>query len=220
MKRMTVLFTALLTLGMLTNSQAQSTKVQMKTSLGDITMVLYDDTPLHRDNFIKLIGKNYYDGVLFHRVIPGFMVQAGDPNSKNAKPGVQLGSGNPGYTVPAEFKSNHYHKKGALCAARIGDDYNPKKESSGSQFYIVTGRVLSAASLENLEIQGRHPKFSAQEKKDYTTIGGTPQLDTQYTVFGEVTSGMDVVEKIAKAERDGADRPKTDVKILSCKVIK
>ena len=217
MKRIAFLLTAFITIGMLTENQAQTTKVLMKTSMGDITLMLYDDTPGHRDNFIKLVKSKFYDGLLFHRVIPGFMVQGGDPGSKNAKPGVQLGSGNPGYTIPAEIKANRYHKKGALCAARTD---NPQKASSGSQFYIVTGKIWTAQDLETMEVQGRHPKFTDEQKKVYTTVGGFPGLDTQYTVYGEVTKGLDIVEKIGKVERNPSDRPKVDVKIISVTVVK
>ena len=205
---------------MLNDLQAQSTKVLVKTTLGNITLMVYDDTPIHKDNLLELIKKNFYDGVLFHRVIPSFMVQGGDPNSKNAKPGDRLGSGTPGYTLPAEFRPNHYHKKGALAAARLGGPSNPKKESSGSQFYIVTGRVWSVAELEQMERGGQHPKFTDEQRKVYTSVGGYPPLDYEYTVYGEVTEGMDVVEMISKVERDPSDRPKTDVKILSFTVVK
>jgi peptidyl-prolyl cis-trans isomerase B (cyclophilin B) len=203
----------------MTEIQAQKTKVKLKTSMGDVTVVLYDDTPIHRDNFIELINKKFYDGVLFHRVIPKFMIQAGDPTSKDAKPGVQLGSGGPGYTIPAEFKPNHFHKKGALAAARQGDQVNPTKASSGSQFYIVVGEVLTEAQLGQLEQMGRHPKFTDEQKKAYTTVGGTPHLDYQYTIFGEVTEGMDIVDKIALVPC-AATRPVTDVKILSVTILK
>lgn len=199
---------------------AQSTKVLVKTSLGDITLLVYDDTPIHKDNLLELIKKNFYDGVLFHRVIPNFMIQAGDPNSKNAKPGDRLGSGTPGYTLPAEFRPNHYHKKGALAAARLGDGANPKKESSGSQFYIVSGRVWSVAELDQMEKSGQHPKFTDEQRKVYTSTGGYPPLDYQYTVYGEVTEGLDVVDKISRVQRDQSDRPLTDVKILSFTVVK
>jgi len=221
MKRIAFLLTVFITLGMLNENQAQSTKVKMKTSMGDITIVLYDDTPLHRDNFISLVKKNFYDGLLFHRIIPGFMIQAGDPNSKNAKPGDQLGTGNPGYTIPAEFKPNHYHKKGALAAARTGGASNPQKASSGSQFYIVVGKPCSVTELNQMEQSGKHPKFTEEQRKIYTTIGGTPHLDYDYTVFGEVTNGLDVVDKIAKVERDQTtNRPKVDVKIISVTLVK
>jgi peptidyl-prolyl cis-trans isomerase B (cyclophilin B) len=220
MKRIALVLTAFITLSMLNEIQAQKTKVLMKTTAGNITMVLYDDTPLHRDNMLALIKKNFYDGLLFHRVIPGFMIQAGDPGSKDAKPGVQLGGGGPGYTVPAEFKANRYHKKGALCAARQGDQANPKRASSGSQFYIVTGKTWSAKDLETMEIQGQHPKFTPDQIKEYTTLGGYPPLDNQYTVFGEVTSGLDIVENISKVARNQSDRPNVDVKILSFTIVK
>lgn len=220
MKRIAFLLTAFITIAMLNENQAQSTKVLVKTSLGNITMVLYDDTPIHKDNLLELIKKNFYDGVLFHRVIPGFMVQAGDPTSKTAKPGDRLGSNGPGYTIPAEFRPNRYHKKGALAAARLGDAANPKKESSGSQFYIVTGKVWSVNELDQMEKGNQHPKFTEEQRKVYTTTGGYPPLDYQYSVFGEVTDGMDVVEKISKVDREPSDRPKVDVKIISFTVIK
>jgi peptidyl-prolyl cis-trans isomerase B (cyclophilin B) len=221
MKRIALVLTAFITFAMLNETQAQSTKVLIKTTLGDITVMLYDDTPIHRDNMLELIKKNVYDGTLFHRVIKGFMVQGGDPTSKDAKPGQQLGSGGPGYTIPAEFKPNHYHKKGALAAARQGDQVNPQKASSGSQFYIVQGNVMSVAQLTQMESTGQHPKFTEEQKKAYTTVGGTPFLDYQYTVYGEVTAGLDVIDKIAAVETSKpGDRPKTDVKIISVSVVK
>ena len=221
MKRIALVLTAFITFAMINESQAQSTKVLIKTTLGDITIMLYDDTPIHRDNMLELIKKNVYDGTLFHRVIKGFMIQGGDPTSKDAKPGQMLGSGGPGYTIPAEFKPNHYHKKGALAAARQGDQVNPQKASSGSQFYIVQGNVMSVAQLTQMETQGYHAKFTEAEKKAYTSVGGTPHLDAQYTVFGEVTSGLDVVDKIAAVEcSKPGDRPVKDVKIISATLIK
>ncbi len=245
-------------------------KVLIHTSEGDITVLLYGDTPRHRDNFLKLVEENFYDSTLFHRVINEFMVQAGDPESKTAKPGQQLGSGDPGYTIPAEFYyPHHFHKRGALSAARTGDQVNPKKESSGSQFYIVTGKKYSAAELsqmsEQMKQQAMYSIFDSlanqnmdqirqmQQAQDnaglkalqeklvaqaeeiaakgnysipadvaqvYETVGGTPFLDGQYTVFGEVLSGMDVVEKIEKAQTDRNDRPTSDIRILSVEVIK
>ena len=207
-------------ISMMSENQAQQTKVKMKTSLGDITILLYDDTPIHRDNFIDLINKKFYEGIIFHRVIPGFMVQAGDPNSKDAKAGVRLGSGGPGYTLPAEFRPQFYHKKGALAAARLGDQANPKKESSGSQFYIVTGKVWTAAELDRMESTNTHPKFTDDQRKNYTTTGGYPPLDYQYTVFGEVTEGIEIAEKIGQAKRDQSDRPLEDIKILSITILK
>ncbi|MFA5817006.1 MAG: peptidylprolyl isomerase [Bacteroidales bacterium] len=217
MKRMAFLLTVFITLGMLTENQAQSTKVLMKTSMGNISLVLYDDTPIHRDNLIALIKKNFYDGVLFHRVIPGFMIQGGDPGTRAVNPGQQLG------TIPAEFRPNHYHKKGALAAARTGGPGNPQMASSGSQFYIVVGKPCSVAELTQMEQapNNPHPKFTKEQKKIYTTIGGTPHLDYTYTVYGEVTQGLDVVDKISKVERDmTTNRPKVDVKIISFTVVK
>lgn len=219
MKRIALVLTALITLGMLNENQAQSAKVKLKTSMGDITIVLYDDTPMHRDNFLELIEKNFYDGILFHRVMSQFMIQAGDPNSKDAKPGTQLGAGGPGYTIPAEFRPNLWHKKGALAAARQPDQVNPKKASSGSQFYIVVGRSWSVNELAQMEAQGQRPKFTDEQKKVYTTIGGYPPLDYQYTVFGEVTEGLDIVDKISLVPCN-ATRPVTDVKILDVTVVK
>jgi len=212
MKRIAFLLTVFITIGMLTENQAQTTKVLMKTSMGDITLMLYDDTPGHRDNFIKLVKSKFYDGLLFHRVIPGFMVQGGDPATRVSNPGPQLP------TFPAEIKANRYHKKGALCAARTE---NPQKASSGSQFYIVTGKVWTATDLENMEIKGQHPKFTPEQKKIYTTAGGYPGLDMLYTVFGEVTKGMDVAEKIGMVPRNmTSNKPLTDVKIISVTVVK
>ncbi|HLU17821.1 MAG TPA: peptidylprolyl isomerase [Edaphocola sp.] len=195
---------------------AQKYKVVMETTQGRIEMMLYDKTPLHRDNFVELVKKGFYDGLLFHRVIPEFMIQGGDPESKNAKPGQRLGSGNIGERIPAEFRYEYFHKRGALAAAR---DNNPEKASSSCQFYIVQGKKYSAEQLANLE-QQRGKKIPDTQKKVYETEGGTPFLDGEYTVFGEVTKGMDVVEKIINAERDNADRPKVDQKIKSVKVKK
>ncbi|MCX6224827.1 MAG: peptidylprolyl isomerase [Bacteroidia bacterium] len=210
MKRIALVLTALITLSMLSENQAQSTKVKMKTSMGDITIVLYDDTPGHRDNFIKLVNEKFYEGIIFHRVIPNFMIQGGDPTTRASKPGPQLG------TIPAEFRPNRWHKKGALAAARTD---NPQKASSGSQFYIVVGEKFTAAQLDQLEQTGRHPKFTEEQRKVYTTIGGTPHLDYTYTVYGEVTQGLDIVDKIALVPCT-ATKPVTDVKILSVQVVK
>lgn len=195
------------------------TKVLIKTSMGDIVVKLYNDTELHKKNFINLVKEHYYDGLLFHRVINQFMIQGGDPNSKNAKPNAVLGSGGPGYTIPAEICPKHYHKKGALAAARTGDQMNPTRRSSGSQFYIVTGKVYTDAELNQLE-KRMNTVFTPEQRKDYTTIGGVPFLDGQYTVFGEVVSGMDVAEKIQKVPTGANDRPKEDVKIISMEIIK
>lgn len=197
----------------------KGTMVEMTTTLGKITLRLYDETPLHRDNFLKLVNEHSYDGLLFHRVIKNFMVQAGDPNSRDAKPGQPLGDGTLGYTVPAEFRSELIHKRGALCAARQGDQVNPKKESSASQFYIVQGQVWDDKTLDMME-QRFGKRFTAEQRKVYTTVGGTPHLDGDYTVFGEVVDGMDVVNKIADSKCDRMDRPVEDVKILFVKIIK
>lgn len=194
-------------------------RVEMQTSSGNIVILLYDDTPLHCDNFIKLAGEGVYDGTLFHRVIKGFMIQGGDPDSKNTKAGQMLGEGDLGYKIPAEFRENHINKRGALCAARQGDDVNPKKESSASQFYIVQGRKWSDGEMNMME-QRFGKKYSDEHRKIYAEEGGAPHLDGDYTVFGEVLEGMDVVDKIAAVKTDPMDRPLEDVRILSVKVIK
>ena len=184
-----------------------------------MVFVLYDDTPRHRDNFLKLISDHTYDGLLFHRVIGKFMIQGGDPESRDAKQNQMLGSGTLGYTVPAEFRDHHFHKKGALCAARQGDNVNPKKESSASQFYIVQGQVWDEKMLERMEKE-YHKKYTPEQRKVYTTIGGTPHLDGDYTVFGEIVEGMDVLDKIAAVQTDRYNRPLKDVKIIKANVIK
>ncbi|MBO4654511.1 MAG: peptidylprolyl isomerase [Bacteroidales bacterium] len=199
--------------------KTEMTKVLLKTSLGDIVIALYDETPQHKENFIKLVNEKYYDGVLFHRIIQNFMIQTGDPESKTAKPGQMLGNGGPGYTIPAEFVPNLYHKRGAVAAARMGDNVNPKKESSGSQFYIVDGRVFNTNEI-NRVIQMTGKMFSQEQINAYTSIGGAPHLDGDYTVFGEVVSGMDVVDKIAAQQKDGRDRPLEDIKIISAEIMK
>ena len=193
--------------------------IEMVTSQGKITLRLYDETPLHRDNFLKLVENHTYDGLLLHRVIKNFMVQAGDPKSRDAKPGQPLGDGTLGYTVPAEFRPALMHKRGALCAARQGDQVNPKKASSATQFYIVQGQVWDDKTLDMME-QRFGKKFTAEQRKVYTTMGGTPHLDGDYTVFGEVVDGMEVVNKISDLPCDRMDRPVEDVKIISVKVIK
>lgn len=242
--------------------------VELKTTMGDIVVNLYNDTPLHRDNFVKLVKDGYYDGLLFHRVIDSFMIQTGDPDSKDAPAGKMLGSGSPDYTIEAEIDyPKHYNKYGALAAARTGDQVNPERRSSGSQFYIVTGRTMTEQQFDNMmmrkhqdDLQSTFMKLASQHrdtiqalqrsgdqaalenlrqeliketeekvgnqvipeniKNDYITKGGAPHLDGAYTVFGEVVSGMDVVEKIQKVETDSHDRPKEDVRIISAKVIK
>ena len=236
--------------------------VTFQTSLGDIVVRLYDETPLHRDNFIKLASSGFYDGTLFHRVIAGFMIQAGDPDSKGAPQGKMLGTGGPGYTIDAEILPNLFHKRGALAAARQGDNVNPERKSSGSQFYIAWGEVYNDSKLDQLAnmlwqqkmqahfdqlvLQHRAEIIALRKNRDqaglqtlqeqlaqqtksavseadaltpeqrqaYSTIGGVPHLDGQYSVFGEVVSGLDVVEKIQAVPTGSADRPVSDVVIL------
>lgn len=251
------------------SSNAGDVKVLLKTSLGDITILLYGDTPRHRDNFVKLVKEGNYDGVLFHRVINDFMVQTGDPTSKNAPKGKMLGDGDMPYEIDAEFLfPTHYHHRGAIAAARQGDNVNPEKKSSGSQFYIVTGKKFTAGQLDSMEhqavmrhkqevfdslakqnrdsimslrrnrdaagLQALQEKLAAETEKltandsviytpkireAYMNEGGTPHLDGSYTVFGRVISGMDVVDKIQKAETDGNDRPLEDIRIISATIL-
>ena len=198
--------------------------VLLQTSMGDMIIRLSDSTPLHRDNFLKLVKVGFYDSVLFHRVIKDFMIQAGDPQSKNAKPGIPLGNGGPGYTIPAEFIATLFHKKGVIAAARMGDNVNPEKASSGSQFYIVQGKIFTDDELDAAEVSrlgGR--KIPAEQRVVYKSIGGTPHLDKNYTVFGELIKGLDVLDKIAAVKTSkGADRdrPLEDIRILKTKLIK
>jgi cyclophilin family peptidyl-prolyl cis-trans isomerase len=197
--------------------------VEMVTTAGTIVLRLYDSTPLHRDNFLRLVKSHYYDGVLFHRVIKNFMIQSGDPDSKTAKPGQPLGNGGPSYTIPAEFRESLFHKKGVLAAAREGDKENPEKRSSGSQFYIVQGKKFTDGALDTLErVRRAGKKLPDAHREIYKTIGGTPHLDGNYTVFGEVVKGLDVVDRIASVatSKDPADRPVEDVKIIKAKLIK
>ncbi len=250
----------------------KETKILIKTDKGNIKLKLYNETPKHRDNIIKLINQKYYDGLLFHRVIKDFMIQGGDPDSKSAAKGSMLGNGGPGYTIPAEFNSKYFHKKGALAAARLSDDQNPKQESSGSQFYIVQGKTFTEQELTQMETGLNQQKknsfymkyltnpgnsklrqkvdslnrakdinginkvvadldatvgkeikpfaFTADQKKIYTTIGGTPHLDGTYTIYGEVIEGLDVVEKISLVPADGNSRPNEDVKIITIEILK
>lgn len=252
------------------DKENNKTRVRIKTSMGDIVVRLYDETPKHRDNFVKLAKEGYFDGTLFHRVIRDFMIQGGDPDSKGAPAGKNLGTGGPDYTIPAEFVfPKLYHKRGALSAARTGDEVNPNRESSGSQFYIVWGKTYKPAELKQMERQlamqqeqavfnqlvadnkakimelrrnrdraGLQeiqddliastkaicaekglPKFTDEQVDSYTTVGGTPFLDNQYTVFGEVEEGLEIVGKIQEVETGRNDRPKDDVVMLSVEVI-
>ena len=244
------------------------TLVKLETTMGNITVALYNETPKHRDNFIKLVKEGVYDSTLFHRVIKQFMIQAGDPDSKNASDTAMLGSGDVGYTIPAEFNPKFFHKKGVLAAARQGDDVNPEKASSGCQFYIVTGRKFTEPQLlgmenkineqreealfdslarqhmkeiykmrkagdnagllelqDTLEAQARELadkeekfRFTPEQIKAYNTIGGAPHLDGSYTVFGEVTEGMEVVENIEIAKTNRADRPVENIRILKASI--
>lgn len=245
--------------------------VRLETTYGNITVKLYPKTSKHRDNFLKLVNEGFYNGVLFHRVIADFMIQTGDPDSKTAKPGAALGSGDKGYTIPAEFVfPEYYHKRGALSAARLSDQVNPQKASSGCQFYIVQGRVFSDQELDAMEKNNEHKleaklfqdrlntkqaevklyrmernqvkldslrdailaevhvvmqktptyKFTEQQRNDYKTIGGTPHLDGDYTVFGEVIEGADVVDKISKTQTGRNDRPIEDIRILKAEVVR
>ena len=198
--------------------------VELTTSKGIIVLRLSDSTPLHRNNFIKLIKQHTYDSVLFHRVIKSFMIQAGDPASKIAAQGQKLGDGSLGYTVPAEFRQSLFHKKGVLAAARTGDDVNPSKASSASQFYIVQGKIFTDAGLDSVEtfrLKGR--KIPLGQREVYKTIGGAPHLDQNYTIFGQVVKGLAVVDSIANVPtsgRLGGDRPIEDVRIVKAQLVK
>ena len=187
-------------------------RMQIETDSGTMVIKLYDQTPLHRDNFIKLVKQHFYDSLLFHRVIKDFMIQGGDPDSKNAAPGALLGEGGLKYTIPAEFDTLFFHKKGALAAAREGDEVNPKKESSGTQFYIVEGKPFTDDEMDKMETRFKI-KIPESHRVVYRSLGGTPFLDTNYTVFGEVESGLDVIDKIANAPKDDNDRPLHDIRM-------
>ncbi|MBR4166936.1 MAG: peptidylprolyl isomerase [Bacteroidales bacterium] len=195
--------------------------VVLETTMGNIELKLYDATPLHRDNFRNLVREGAYDSLLFHRVIKDFMIQGGDPDSKNAAPGMLLGEGDKPYTVPAEFRLDEgiFHRRGVLAAAREGDDVNPEQRSSAMQFYIVWGRVFDEAGLDQIQERldrrtGGRVKLTPEMREVYKTTGGTPHLDGQYTVFGEVVSGLDVVDAIQQVATDDNDRPLEDVRII------
>ncbi len=191
--------------------------VEIETTMGSIKVEVYADVPQHAANFLKLAEEGFYDSLLFHRIIPSFMIQGGDPDSKNALNGQLLGNGDVGYKVPAEFMlPNYYHKKGALAAAR---DNNPEKASSGCQFYIVVGKIYTDNDLDQMEVRGGF-KYSPQARIDYKTIGGTPHLDGAYTVYGQVVKGQEVVDAISNAPRNPSDRPNENIQIISMKVKK
>lgn len=195
--------------------------VFVETTAGNLRLALSDDTPLHRDNFLMLVNEGYYDGTLFHRVIADFMIQGGDPDSRKALPGQVLGNGGPGYTIPAEFDLPYlYHWRGALAAARDGDEVNPEQESSGSQFYIVWGKKQTPADIRRVRgmLEEKGISLTSQMIDDYEMNGGTPHLDGQYTVFGEVIEGMEVVAKIQGVKTDSNDRPLEDIRVLHMKV--
>ena len=217
----TMLFASLflLTIGPLRAQEAE-TLVLIETDKGKIKVKLYNDTPLHRDNFIKNVNEHRYDGLLFHRVIKQFMIQAGDINSKDAPIDKHLGDGDLDYTIPAEFVyPKYFHKRGALCAARTGDEENPEKASSATQFYIVTGKFYTEMELDKMTKE-KGMKFTPEQKQAYMLEGGTPQLDGKYTVFGEVVSGMKTVDKIQFVETNSEDRPTKNIKIKLMKIVK
>ena len=193
-------------------------RVSIETSMGTIVVELYNETPKHRDNFLKLAGEGFYDGTLFHRVIGGFMAQGGDPQSKDAAPGARLGTGGPGYTIEAEIDPAFVHVKGALAAARQGDQVNPQRRSSGSQFYIVQGRDVTPQTLQSI-VQSKRGSmaqpfsYTPDQIAAYGELGGTPHLDMQYTVFGQVVEGLDVLDALCAVQTDRSSRPNEDVKM-------
>jgi len=197
--------------------------VELLTTHGAIVLRLSDSTPLHRDNFLKLVKSNYYDSMLFHRVIQKFMIQSGDPDSKQAVAGKALGNGGLGYTIPAEFRASLFHRKGVLAAARQGDNVNPQKASSSTQFYIVQGRTFTDMEMDSVEVRRLQGyKLPQEHRQVYKTIGGTPQLDQNYTVFGEVVSRLEIVDSIAAepTTRTPPDRPVKDIRIIRARLIK
>ena len=186
--------------------ETRQERVMVTTAYGSMVLTLYNKTPLHRDNFVSLVKKHFFDSLLFHRVIKDFMIQGGDPESRHAKQGQQLGEGSLKYTIPAEFDTALFHKKGAVAAAREVDADNPQKRSSSTQFYIVEGKTFTDAEMDNMEDKLK-TKIPENHRRVYRTIGGSPFLDMNYTVFGEVTSGLDVIDKIASVPKDDNDRP-------------
>jgi len=197
--------------------------IEMVTTEGIIIIRLSDSTPLHRDNFLRLTKSGYFDSLLFHRVIQYFMIQSGDPMSKHALPGQPLGDSSAPYTLPPEFRVSLFHKRGVLAAARESDDINPQRASSGSQFYIVQGKKYTDSQLDSVEIKRLKRKIPEDQREVYKTLGGAPFLDLHYTIFGEVVSGMETVDKIAAeatSKGDDMDRPLRDVRILSTRLIR
>ena len=214
----------LLLIGILSSFHLQAQEVEtlvlIDTDMGKIKVKLLNDTPQHRDNFIKNVKEHRYDGLLFHRVIKQFMVQGGDINSKDAPIEQHLGDGDPGYTIPAEIVyPKYFHKRGMLCAARTSDDENPERASSGTQFYIVTGKFYTEMELDKME-KSDNKTFTPEERQAYMLEGGAPHLDNKYTVFGEVVSGMKVVDKIQFVETNEEDRPLKNIKIKTMAIVK
>lgn len=198
-----------------------SRDVELVTDKGVMVLRLSDSTPQHRDNFIRLTKSGFFDGISFHRVINNFMIQGGDPNTRIPDSSASIGSGGPGYTIPAEIVPGMFHHKGALAAARMGDQVNPERASSGSQFYIVQGKVFTVGALDSLE-RGRLRgyKIPQAHRQIYTTTGGTPHLDNQYTVFGRLIQGFEVLDSIAGVKTNNRDRPEEDVRIIKARLIK
>lgn len=218
-------FMALMVLALPADAQkTQKPRVEFQTTMGTFVVTLFNETPFHRDNFLKLVREGYYDGLLFHRVIRDFMVQTGDPDSREAPAGKRLGEGGPGYTLPAEIDLFLYHWRGAVAAAREPDNVNPERRSSGSQFYIVWGKVqtpedLSAVNEVIKENTNGATEITPERYQVYRSLGGTPHLDGQYTVFGEVTSGLKVIKKMQAVKTDRNDRPLEDVRIVKARVL-
>ena len=210
---MKLFFTALLMIcsGSVFAGKPKHRYVKIVTNKGQCIIMLYNQTPFHRDNFIKLVKEGYFNGILFHRVINHFMIQGGDPDSKNAKQGVLLGKQEPKRTIPAEFCDSLFHKKGVLAAAREDDNVNPNRESSSSQFYLVQGKVFTDDQLDQLEERRLKFKIPEYQRAVYKTLGGTPHLDRNYTVFGEIVEGLDMVNAIASVQTDSNDRPVEDI---------
>ncbi len=201
-------------------AQEAETIVLIDTDMGKVKVKLFNDTPKHRDNFIKNVNEKLYDGLLFHRVIKQFMIQAGDVNSKDAPMDKHLGDGDLDYTIPAEIVyPKYFHKAGMLCAARTGDDVNPERASSATQFYIVTGKFFTEMELEKMEKE-KNITLTPEQKQAYMLEGGAPHLDGKYTIFGEVISGMKTVMKIQLVETNEDDRPLKNIKIKSMKIVK